>query len=124
MRPGARITALALTAVLVMTAFAARADATSPDTAKPSSNQPAGTAEDAEKPAPKADDAKGGDDKPFDDVIKGMDEIKGLFTFHRRAEDNKLYLEIKPDQLDKAFLFSATVDRSAGERGFYASMMG
>jgi Met-zincin/Domain of unknown function (DUF5117) len=66
----------------------------------------------------------GGDEKPFDTVIKDMESMKGLFTFYRRAEDNKLLLELMPDQLDKIYLFSANVDRSTGERGFYAAQMG
>ena len=75
------------------------------------------------KQGAKPEEAKG-DDKPFDEVVKDMEEVKGLFTFYRRAEDNKLFLELPPGQLDHVFLFTASIDRSAGERGFYASMMG
>ena len=77
------------------------------------------------KRAAKPEETKGaGDDKPFDQIVKDMDEIKGLFTFYRRAEDNKVFLEIQPAQLDHVFLFNTSIDRSAGERGFYAPMMG
>jgi hypothetical protein len=77
----------------------------------------------------KAADAKAapeskGDDKPFDTVVKDMEQVKGLFTFYRRDDDNKLYMEIAPEQLDSLFLFAASIDHSVGERGFYAAMMG
>ncbi len=69
-------------------------------------------------------EASSGDEKPFDSVIQGLEPVKGLFTFYRRADDNKLLLEIRPDQLDQVFLFGASIDHSTGERGFYSSMMG
>ena len=70
----------------------------------------------------KPDAAKPGDDKPFDEVVKDMTATKGFFTFYRRAEDNKVLLELMPDQLDKTFLFSGTIERALGERGFYGTM--
>jgi len=77
------------------------------------------------EPAPpagaKPDAAKPGDDKPFDEIVKDMTVTKGLFTFYRRADDNKVLLEIMPDQLDKTFLFSGTLDQAVGERGFYGA---
>ena len=41
---------------------------------------------------PKTDPAK---EKPFAEIIKGAQEIPGLFTLFRT--EDKLYLEIKPD---------------------------
>src|SRR5438552_9843927 len=81
------------------------------------------------KPAPKAEKkkpeaAKGDEDKPFDEIVKDMEVLKGLFTFYRKAEENKLLMEILPEQIDKTFLFAATVDQSVGERGLYAAQMG
>jgi protein-S-isoprenylcysteine O-methyltransferase Ste14 len=64
----------------------------------------------------------GGDEKPFDEVVKDMTVTKGLFTFYRRADDGKVLIEILPDQLDKTFLFAGTLDQSVGERGFYGAM--
>ncbi len=71
------------------------------------------------KPEPPKDE-----EKPFDDVIKDMEVIKGLFSFYRKVDENRILMEILPDQLDKTFLFAATVDRSVGERGLYAAQMG
>ena len=57
------------------------------------------------------------DEKPFDEIVKNMDVIKGMFTFYRKADENKIYLEITTNQFDKLFLFSGSVDASAGEKG-------
>jgi hypothetical protein len=81
------------------------------------------------KPAPKPEEkkpdaSKGEEDKPFDEVVKDMEVLKGLFTFYRKAEDNRILMEILPEQLDQTFLFAATVDQSVGERGLYAAQMG
>jgi len=81
------------------------------------------------KPAPKTEEkkpeaSKGDEDKSFDEVVKDMEVLKGLFTFYRKAEDNRLLMEIMPEQIDKTFIFAATVDQSVGERGLYAAQMG
>ena len=67
--------------------------------------------------------AKPGDDKPFDEVVKDMEVTKGIFTFYHRADDNKLLMEVTPDQLDKTFLFAATLDQGVGERGIYGAQV-
>jgi len=69
----------------------------------------------------KSEATKPGDDKPFDEVVKDMEVVKGLFTFYHRAEDGKILMEIAPDQLDKRYLFAATLDQAVGERGFYGA---
>lgn len=74
----------------------------------------------ANKPEPPRPD----EDKPFDEVVKGMEVIKGLFTFYRKAEDNRVLMEILPEQMDRNFLFSISIDQSVGERGLYSSQMG
>ena len=81
------------------------------------------------KPAPKPDEkkpeaSKGDEEKPFDEVVKDMEVLKGLFTFYRKMEDNRILMEILPEQMDKTFIFAATVDQSVGERGLYAAQMG
>lgn len=64
------------------------------------------------------------DEKSFNDVVKDMEEVKGLFTFHRKVDENKIYLEILPEQFDKIFLFSGSIEQSTGEKGFYSAQMG
>ncbi len=60
-------------------------------------------------------------DKPFADIVKDAQVIKGLFTLYRT--DEKVYLELLPDQLEKIYLVSLTVDSGIGERGFDAAAM-
>ena len=60
-------------------------------------------------------------DKPFAEVVKDAQVIKGLFTLYRT--DEKVFLEILPEQLDKIYLVSMTLDSGLGERGFYAAAM-
>lgn len=60
-------------------------------------------------------------DKPFADIVKDAQVIKGLFTMYRTEE--KVFLEILPDQLGKMYLLSLTFDSGLGERGFYAAAM-
>ena len=115
MTPRMWFAVLALAALLATPVFTAAADAPGGADGK---NKPTSAA------TSKAEDTKGGEDKPFDQIVKDMDETKGLFTFYRRADDNKVFLEILPGQLDHVFLFNTSIERSAGERGFYAPMMG
>ena len=60
--------------------------------------------------------------KPFAEVIKGAKEIPGYFKLFEK--DEKVWIAIKPEQLDKPFFFSYNIPRSIGERGLYASQMG
>lgn len=106
---------------LSMTAFAQHPPAPTPAPKAPQ----AGAAAAAAKPeeAKKSEAPKPGEDKPFDEVVKDMEVMKGLFTFYYKADENKLLMEIMPDQLDRVFLFAATADRQLGERGFYSSQV-
>jgi hypothetical protein len=60
-------------------------------------------------------------DKPFAEIVKDAQVIKGLFTLYRTEE--KVFLEILPEQLEKIYLVSLTVDSGLGEAGFYAAAM-
>jgi hypothetical protein len=70
--------------------------------------------------APQA--AQPGQPKPYKDVLKGAKAIPGFFTLHQK--DEKVWIEIRPDQFDKPFFFSYNIPRSIGERGLYGSQMG
>lgn len=77
-----------------------------------------------ETQAPKAAEAKKPEppkEKTFAEIVKDAKEIKGLFTLWQT--DEKLYLEVLPDQLDKVYMLSLTADSGIGERGFYAAAM-
>ncbi|MHC5759888.1 zinc-dependent metalloprotease [Nostoc sp.] len=73
------------------------------------------------KPNPSAKPAKE-DLEPFNEVIKDTQKSGGLFTLYRNKEKNKIYLEIKPEQLNKNYLATATLESGIGERGIYSGM--
>jgi hypothetical protein len=79
-----------------------------------------------EKPNKEDKDKKEGKEeqkeKPFADLVKGAKEIKGFFTIYRT--DDKTYLELGPEQLDKVVYVALTLESGIGERGFYASQVG
>ncbi|MGZ5049355.1 MAG: zinc-dependent metalloprotease, partial [Usitatibacter sp.] len=58
----------------------------------------------------------------FKEVLKESKEIAGLFKLHEK--DEKVFIELKPDQFDKPFFFSMNIPRSVGERGLYGGQMG
>ena len=66
---------------------------------------------------PKKDDLQ-----PFDEVVKDTQKQEGIFTLYRNKEKNKIYLEIKPEQLNKNYLANATIESGIGERGIYSGM--
>jgi hypothetical protein len=71
-------------------------------------------------PAPVKPDANA--PKPFNEVVSGSKEIKGFFTLHQK--DDKVWIEIRPEQLDTPFFFSVNIPSSVGERRLYGSQMG
>ena len=74
------------------------------------------------KPKPSAKPAAKDDLEPFNEVIKNTQKSGGLFTLYRNKEKNKIYLEIKPEQLNKNYLATATLESGIGERGIYSGM--
>lgn len=85
------------------------------DDKKPSADQKtdAGKKPDAadQKPEPPKE-------KPFAEIVKDAEVVKGLFTFYKN--DEKVFLEIQPDQFDKMYMLSLTCESGLGEEGFYA----
>ncbi|MBK1989800.1 zinc-dependent metalloprotease [Sphaerospermopsis aphanizomenoides BCCUSP55] len=60
--------------------------------------------------------------EPFDEVVKDSQKLEGVFTLYRHKQKNKIYLEIKPEQLQKNFLATATLESGIGEGGIYSGM--
>ncbi|HEV2860746.1 MAG TPA: zinc-dependent metalloprotease [Pyrinomonadaceae bacterium] len=60
-------------------------------------------------------------EKPFADVVKDAEVVKGLFTLYRK--DDKVLVEIQPDQFDKIYLLSPTMESGIGERGFLSAQV-
>lgn len=59
--------------------------------------------------------------KPFAEVIKDAKEQKGFFTLW--TKDEKVWIEVKPEQLDAPFFLAISSTRGLGERGLYGGMM-
>ncbi len=60
--------------------------------------------------------------QPFSQVVKNTSSLKGLFTLYHNKETGKIYLEIKPVQLNKNYLGTITMESGIGERGIYSGM--
>ena len=95
------------------------AQAAAPAASAASAASAAAPAAAASAPAPRPDASA---PKPFDEVIKGATAQAGFFGLWRK--DEKLWLEIAPEQLDKPFLLSVNISHSVGERRLYGSWMG
>ena len=63
-----------------------------------------------------------GPPKPDKEVLKDAKAIPGYFTLHQK--DEKVWIELSPEQFDKPFFFSMNIPRSIGERGLYGGQMG
>src|SRR6266496_763896 len=62
-----------------------------------------------------------GQPRPFADVIKDAKETPGLLGLWQK--DDRVWIEIAPDQFGKPFLFTANLSRGVGEQGVYGGMM-
>jgi Met-zincin/Domain of unknown function (DUF5117) len=59
--------------------------------------------------------------KPFAEVIKEANETPGLFRTWQK--DEKVWIEIAPDQFGVPYLFTSNLSRGVGEQGVYGGMM-
>jgi hypothetical protein len=69
-----------------------------------------------------SNDTKESNLQPFEQVIKNTEKLQGLYTLYRHKETGKIYLEIKPQQLNKNYLGTVTMESGIGERGIYSGM--
>ncbi len=60
--------------------------------------------------------------KPFAEIIKDAKVTKGWFTTYEK--DDKLWLEVLPDQFEMPLAFTMNVTHGIGERGIYGNSMG
>src|ERR1041384_7400204 len=88
--------------------------AAAPTTSTAATQSPAADAKKPATPEPPKD-------KAFAEIVKDAQVVKGLFTLYRT--DEKVFLEILPEQFDKIYLVSMTIDSGIGEGGFYAAAM-
>lgn len=74
------------------------------------------------KPKPTAKPDKNDGLESFNEVTKDTEKSQGVFTLYRNKEKNKIYLEIKPEQLNKNYLATTTLESGIGERGIYSGV--
>lgn len=60
--------------------------------------------------------------RPFAEVIKDAKENKGFFTLWHR--DERVWIEIRPEQLDQPFLFSTVLSRGIAQFPFVPGLLG
>ena len=60
--------------------------------------------------------------RPFPVVLKESTPLPGHFTLHRK--DDKVWIELRPEQFEQPFFFAYDIARSIGERGLYGNQMG
>ena len=60
--------------------------------------------------------------KPFADIVKDAHEMPGLFRVWQK--DDKVWLEIAPNQFDTPYFFSVNLSRGLGEKFFFGGLMG
>ena len=60
--------------------------------------------------------------KPFLDVIRGANHLPGFLSLYQK--DEKVWIELRPEQLDRPLFMSYNTTNGIGERGIYGSQMG
>ncbi len=74
------------------------------------------------KPESNSRSAKEDELEDFAEVTKNTQKSEGIFTTYHHKNKNKIYLEIKPEQLQKNFLATSTLESGIGEKGIYSGM--
>jgi hypothetical protein len=59
--------------------------------------------------------------KPFADVVKDAKELDGLLRMYRK--DDKLWIEVTPEQLDKPLFFKSNINQGIGEGRIFGGAM-
>ena len=98
---------------LSVTAYA-QVPAVPPPNGVPGPVGPAGPAGPAARPDAAAP-------KPFAEIIKEAKQIPGYFTLYQK--DEKVWIEIKPEQLESPFFYQVNSTRGIGEPRFYPNWM-
>jgi hypothetical protein len=107
--------ALASAALLALGSCASAPVAPAEAAAKPPGAAPDGT------PGAAAAASAAAQPRPFAEVIKEAKETPGLFRVWQK--DEKVWIEIAPEQFGVPYLFTANLSRGVGEQGVYGGMM-
>ncbi len=82
----------------------------------------AGPAAAASAPAAAASAAPPGPLRPFADIVKDARRSDGLFTLWQK--DDKVWLELRPEDLNQPFFLSPKIKTGIGENFFFGGLMG
>ncbi|AFZ24379.1 hypothetical protein Cylst_2142 [Cylindrospermum stagnale PCC 7417] len=58
----------------------------------------------------------------FREIVNGTNKLEGLFTLYRRDDSDQIYLELEPEQLNKNYLATVTLESGVGENGIYSGL--
>lgn len=67
-------------------------------------------------------DAASASTSSFDDTVKNAETLPGLFTLYRHKQNAKIFLEVKPEQLNKNYLVTMTLSSGIGEQWLYSGV--
>jgi hypothetical protein len=62
------------------------------------------------------------DFRRFTEIVKKSNKLEGLFTVYDNDDSGKIYWEIKPEQLNKNYLATVTLESGVGESGIYSGL--
>ena len=118
--PPGSTTAAVTAAAPTGTGAAASAPSTAPSVAAPTgATRPASTTAPA---TPVTLVPPSGALRPFAEVVKDARRVDGLFTLWQK--DDKVWLELKPEDLNRPFFFSPKVKTGIGENFFFGGLLG
>ncbi|MYM25587.1 DUF5117 domain-containing protein [Duganella sp. FT135W] len=60
--------------------------------------------------------------RPFIDIVRGASHLPGFLSLYQKEE--KVWIELRPDQFDRPLFMSLNIPNGIGERGIYGSQMG
>lgn len=60
--------------------------------------------------------------RPFVDIVRGALHLPGFLSLYQKEE--KVWIELRPDQFDRPLFMSVNMPNGIGERGIYGSQMG
>ncbi|HET6802925.1 MAG TPA: DUF5118 domain-containing protein, partial [Casimicrobiaceae bacterium] len=113
--------AIAAAAAHAAAAEANARNAAAPRDAAPGAARPASPATTAVAAAAAAAAQAAQNSKPFADVVKDARETKGLFSLWQK--DDKVYVELDPDQFDRPFFFKSAINQGIGEGRIFGGAM-
>ena len=58
----------------------------------------------------------------FNGIVNRIDKLEGLFTLYCSEDSGKVFLELKPEQLNKNYLAIVTLESGIGESGIYSGL--